>query len=149
MIALMFACAISRPFEGPGFSDGALTSDHAGPFLVAGTYARPYGDQTDAFDDHVAAIQESLDAMDEESGLIGYSLRGEIGGRDRWTLTVWTSEEAMMDFVVSDVHLAAMSAADVLLEDASFAHWEEPDATALPPEWDLVLDQLDAAPASY
>ena len=149
MILFMSACAMSLPFEGPGYTDGELTTDDSGPFVVAATYARPKPDQSDVFHDHVAAIQGSLDGMDGESGLVGYSLRGEILGRDNWTLTVWTSEEAMMDFVLSDVHLAAMGEADLLVEDASFTHWEEPDAAALPPEWDLVLEKLDEVEPTY
>ena len=150
MIAMMlFACAVSREFEGPGWSEGELTLDYDGPFLVAATHARPAAGQSDAFHDHVDAIQETLDGMDVDSGLVGYSLRGEIGGNDNWTLTVWTSEEAMMGFVVSPVHAAAMANADVLLEKGTFTHWEEPDATALPPEWDRVLDSLDEAEALY
>ena len=148
MIALLtFACAVSRPFEGPGWTDGALTSDHEGPFLVGATYARPHADQSDAFDDHVAAIQDVLDSMDEDSGLIGYSLRGEIAGRDNWTLTVWTSEEAMYGFVTSEEHLAAMAEADTILEDASFTHWET-DASSLPPDWNEALSRLDEADES-
>jgi quinol monooxygenase YgiN len=145
----MLACAMSRPFEGPGFVDGELTLDHPGPFLVAATHGRPAPGQSDAFQDHVRAIVETLDAMDADSGLVGYSLRGEIGGRDNWTVSVWTSEEAMYDFVVSDVHAAAMAEADVLMEEGTFTHWEEPDATALPPDWDVVIDELDATDPTY
>ena len=149
MILIMSACTMSLPFDGPGVTDGELTTDDAGPFVVAATYARPKPHQSDAFQDHVGAIQELLDTLDAESGLVGYSLRGEILGRDNWTLTVWTSEEAMMDFVLSDVHLAAMAEADLIVEDASFTHWEEPDAVAIPPEWDEVERRLDEVPPAY
>ena len=151
MIALMFvACAVSRPFEGPGFADGEVTVEPEGPFLVAATYARPAKSESDAFHDHVDAIQQSLDAMDADSGLVGYSLRGEIAGRDNWTLTVWTTEEAMMAFVLSDVHLDAMADADTVLEAGTFVHWEESDPAEIPPDWNRVLDEIDAAPdAAY
>lgn len=150
MIALMmYGCAVSSQFEGPGWADGEMTLDHDGPFVVAATYGRTYPGQDDAFGDHVDAIVESLDAMDEESGLVGYALRGEIGGRDNWTVSVWTTEEAMLEFVVSDVHLAAMADVDVILEETAFAHWEEPDSAALPPDWDQVRDQLETTEASY
>jgi hypothetical protein len=149
MILFLSACAMSLPFEGPGYTDGAMTTDDSGPFLVAATYARPKPEQSDAFGDHVDAIQEWLDARDAESGLVGYSLRGEILGRDNWTMSVWTSEEAMMDFVLSDVHLAAMSEADLIIEDASFTHWEEEDPAAIPPEWEVVLEKLDEVPLAY
>jgi heme-degrading monooxygenase HmoA len=147
MWVFVFACTVSSLFHGPGIAeDGTLDSE--GPFVVAATYARPAKGQDAAFQAHVEAITDSLDAMDESSGLIGYSLRGELGGRDNWTATLWTSEEAMLTFVVGDVHAAAMADAGTVLEEAAFVHWEEADAGALPPDWDDLLERLEAA-ASY
>jgi quinol monooxygenase YgiN len=130
-------------------SDGEVISDHPGPFLVAATHAVPAPGQGDVFDAHVAAIQDTLDGYDAESGLIAYSLRGEIGGRDNWTATVWTDEGAMLAFVGSDTHAAAMAEAGTMLEAGTFVTWEVPDASGLPPRWDDILVRLDEAEPSY
>lgn len=46
-------------------------------------------------------------------------------------------------FVLSDAHLDAMAEAGTVLEEASFAHWEEPDTGALPPDWGAALGRLE------
>jgi len=142
MLLLLLACALSRPFEGPGFEDGTFVSDHPGPFVVAATYARTAPGHNAPFQDHVGAIDAEI--ADAE-GLVGYALRGEIGGRDNWTMSIWESEEALYTFVISPAHLAAMGEADLLLEDSAFTHWTEADGSALPPTWEEALDRLDRA----
>lgn len=145
MLLLLLACALSRPFEGPGFDDGAFVSDHPGPFWVAATYARSARGQNAPFQDHVGAIDAEIAEAD---GLVGYALRGEIGGRDNWTMSIWESEEELYAFVASPAHLAAMGEADLLLEDSAFTHWTEADGSALPPTWEEALDRLDQADAA-
>lgn len=145
----MWACTIARPFEGPGIERGEVTSTAEGPFVVAATHARPAPGQGKAFDEHVGEIQDELRSMTEADGLVGFSLRASLVSHDRWTLTVWTSEEAMDAFVIGDAHLSAMSEADTLLEVGTFAHWDEVDPAELPPSWDRALDELDDAESAY
>lgn len=149
IIPQLLACAIAQPFAGPGYADGAVTVAPDGPFLVAATQATPAAGEEATFGNHVDAIQATLDAMDVESGLVGYSLRGEIGGRDNWTLTVWTSEAAMLDFVLSDAHTAAMTEAEQIVDIGRFVHWEESDPAAIPPDWESVLDRLETTAQTF
>jgi hypothetical protein len=144
---MTFACAVSSEFVGPGIVDGEVTAE--GPFVVSATHAVPAKGQGDAFQSHVGAIQAELDAMDAESGLVGYSLRGELGGDDNWTSTIWTSEEAMLAFVAGEAHSAAMGEGASLLDEGTFVHWEVGDASALPPSWDDIVGRLESVEPKY
>lgn len=144
---MTFACAVSSEFAGPGIGEGGVVAE--GPFVVSATHAIPAKGQGDAFGAHVDGIQAALDAMDADSGLVGYALRGEVGGNDNWTSTIWTSEEAMLAFVVGEAHSAAMGEAASILAEGTFVHWEVADASALPPSWDDILERLDGAEPSY
>ncbi|MEQ1501524.1 MAG: antibiotic biosynthesis monooxygenase [Myxococcota bacterium] len=134
--ALVAGCAIAQPFEGPGYADGVLTSDAEGPFVAAATHTRAKIGAGNAFDAQLDAI---LDQLDAQPGLVGLSLRGEILGRDKWTLTVWETEEDLAGFVTSDAHLEAMGQADALVDAVYSATWS---TTEVPPSWDEVLDEL-------
>ena len=50
-----------------------------------------------------------LASLESQPGFIGYKTRRRISGKEVWTMTVWTSEEALNTFVRSDVHQAAIS----------------------------------------
>jgi quinol monooxygenase YgiN len=139
-LMLSFGCALSSPFVGPGFSDGEYTSDHEGPFVVAVTYARQARGEGEAFADHVDAIEEQ---MQRSEGIVGYSLRGDLVGRDNWTMSIWESEPALLAFVTREAHGDAMIEADTVLEDSEFTHWVETDPEAMPPTWEQGLDYLE------
>lgn len=133
------ACTLHSEFIGPGFEEGTYISKYAGPFLVAVTHARSASGQSAAFGDHVEAIEQQIATSD---GLIGYSLRGDIPGRDNWTLSIWESEEDMVEFMTTGAHLAAMGDAGTVLEEGHFEWWEEADPAAMPPVWSEALDRL-------
>ena len=46
--------------------------------------------------------------LSRSEGLVGYSLKADIVRKTFWTMSVWRSEEALTQFVHSDVHRAAM-----------------------------------------
>ena len=74
--ALFFTgCALEQPFDGPGFKNGALTTDAEGPFVVATTRldVKDDGDADAAFGKHMEAMQK---ALPEQKGLVGFSLAG-------------------------------------------------------------------------
>lgn len=50
-----------------------------------------------------------------------------------WTITVWDSEESMRQFMVSGSHKAAMPHLVNWCDEASVAHWTQPEAEV--PSW--------------
>ena len=140
---LSVGCAVAQPFAGPGWDpDEGLTADVEGPIIVTATYAKIASGEKRAFNDHVDRIAESLDAGPE--GLIGYSLRGELAGDEVWTVSAWEDEDALMWFIASEAHLAAMQEVSTLTEDAHFARWEEPEPAALVIDWDDIEARLES-----
>lgn len=144
LLMLTGGCAVSQPFAGPGWDpDAGLTMDLDAPVVLSATYAHIMRGERDTFDDHVDRIVDVLEAAPE--GLIGHGLRGEIMGDEVWTISAWTDEDALMGFVTSEAHMAAMGDAQVVLEEAAFARWQvAPEDLAI--DWkDDILPRLEAA----
>ncbi|MEO1481197.1 MAG: antibiotic biosynthesis monooxygenase [Myxococcota bacterium] len=78
-----------------------------GPVLVSLTHAVLDGDKREDFDEYVFIV---ADAMERGNipGLVGFRIRKELFGDEVWTMSAWESEEALADFVRSDVHRKAM-----------------------------------------
>ncbi len=93
--------------------------------IVASTYLRlPEGaDARAVFDDELMPpILGELMAPAE--GLMGVSTTGSASCNTVRTLTVWASEDAMMQFVTSEAHLAAMGrTAEVSRGGSITSHW--------------------------
>jgi heme-degrading monooxygenase HmoA len=140
---------VFQPFAGPGWSDqDGLLLEHEGPLVLATTYlARASGGEARrAFRDVMDGVSAELDS--EPEGLVGTALGGRVLGREYRTVTVWTSEEAMYEFVTSEAHLRAMEQVGVISDpERTFqtGYWEI-EADALPPVWDEVIAELEAQP---
>lgn len=135
------ACEISAPFAGPGFQNGEVTVDAEGPYFIAATHLILPADDAESdtiFNERMDAISA---VIDDQPGLIGYSFRTKIGGVDRYTVTVWESEEDAVAWVNHDVHVDAMSAMAGRAAGGLTTHWTI-EAADLPPEWDAIKARL-------
>jgi heme-degrading monooxygenase HmoA len=139
-------CYLEQPFEGPGYSlgDGILT-DAEGPFVASTTMLiLADGDlPKQTFDKHMAVLSEKIKT---QPGLIGVSLALPIGSEGYRTLTVWENEEAMLGWVISDEHGAAMDEmADKSKEGSAVTSWvmERDELEAGPPSWEDARKRLD------
>ena len=123
-------CAIGRPWRGPG-----LTRDHGGaPVIVSVTHAVVDRSRGGNFDDYVWIVARAMDDR-EFAGLVGYSIRKEILGDEVWTVTAWTSEDALVAFVRSGTHQRAIaSAGKAIVSMRTQRVWLPP--SELPVSWE-------------
>ena len=140
-------CHLEQPFEGPGYSLGdGLTTEAAGPFVVSATNLLLLdGDAVKkAFDGHMAVLQEQIKT---QPGLIGVSLGLPIGTEGYQTLTVWENEEAVLGWVTSEAHAAAMDdMADKAKPASAVASWTmtRAELEAAPPSWQDARTHLES-----
>ncbi|MBX2797625.1 MAG: hypothetical protein KTR31_08155 [Myxococcales bacterium] len=149
LVACITACGGTEesPLSGPGFDElsGDLLGTHD-TYLVGLTHLQvknapgPGG----RFGDHANAVANHL-FEEEPEGWLGAGFRN-VGRLQQWTMTVWEDEEAMLDFVTSDPHLAAM--ADITdISAGAVSRSLELESSALPLPWDealaLLLEQQD------
>jgi len=68
------------------------------------------------------------------TGLIGYSLRAQLGAKRFWTLSVWEDEAALQAFVAAAPHAAVMSALAPHMGETRFTRWTV-KGSGLPIPW--------------
>ena len=86
----------------------------------------------------VYALMSSKQARRSPGFLTGWV--SNDGNLAFWTATVWDSLEAMRAFRNSGRHMKAMPKLLGWCDEASFVHWEQPDAGA--PDIDAAFDRL-------
>ncbi len=69
------------------------------------------------------------------AGATGYSMRAKVLSHKFWTLSVWESERALMDFVRNVPHAEVMKSLAPFMGVTKFTRWRLLGA-ALPPNWD-------------
>lgn len=136
---LGMGCAIAMPFRGPGLESGRVTGDGERTVVVSVTHAVLIPGEREAFDRYVRSLSE---LMDEQPGLIGFSLRKELFGDEAWTMTAWEDEASLVAFSRSPAHREAVEAARHGLRRARFRRVTIP-ASELPLSWDRALAILD------
>jgi heme-degrading monooxygenase HmoA len=135
-------CEVARPFEGPGFKDGKVTSKHEGKFVASSTLVNIKDDSKskEVFDKHMAVLSEKLE---DQPGLVGVSLSFVVGSTDDYrTLAVWETEEDMLAWVTSEEHAAAMAEMVDYTEDGAVVSWEI-EKDEIPPTWDEAKRRVD------
>jgi hypothetical protein len=138
MLVFVVACDVAPPLEGPGYVEGVLTSEAAGPFTVSSTLLILKKDDPEAkplFDKNMEAINTALPVS---PGLVASSLGLILFGDGYRTLTVWESEDAVLEWVISDAHATAMS---------EMATHSDPSSKVV--SWSMTRAELEAGPPSW
>jgi hypothetical protein len=68
----------------------------------------------------VSAVRKQLGAADR---LVGYTLRAKPLARDYWTLSVWTSETALREFMRTPPHVRLMASLKPFMGPTKFVTW--------------------------
>jgi hypothetical protein len=74
-------------------------------------------------------------------GAIGYSMRAKLFSRRFWTLSVWESSAALMEFVSKVPHSESMKAMAPFMGQTKFTQWKVV-GSALPLRWDEVIRRM-------
>ena len=82
-------------------------------------------------------IQKQLRAT---RGIIGYSLRAKLFSRKFWTLSAWTDEKPLMDFVANIPHGQAMKAMMPHMGPTKFTKWKV-SGSVLPLRWEDAMER--------
>ena len=137
----------AQPFFGPGFDaeQGVVLGTAQDSYVASTTWVFIKPDQQERFFQVAGAVIESASQLD---GLVGMSLAGSDKCGSARTLTVWRSEQAMMDFVVSDAHAAAMAQGPDLVLNGVVTHWNV-GSDNVPPSWDEAQAEADLAAPVY
>ncbi len=140
-ITSIAACDIARPFEGPGFQGGEVTTKAPGPFVAATTFLVINDDDAAqaAFDGHMSKLTALLKTT---PGLVGSSLGFRPGSKEYRTLTVWETEDDMLTFVTSNAHSDAMQDMGDKVASGETTSWRITRAQ-MPPTWDDAKARLE------
>ena len=129
------------PWMGPGVDeDGELIDDGTTEYIVSSTYLAL---SLEADLEHFSQLNEgNVQALFSNPGLVAARLGGSATCGTARTFTVWTSEEAMMEFVASPAHLQSVSAFPSFSRGGSaLSVWPEP-ALAAEITWENALAHL-------
>jgi hypothetical protein len=87
---------------------------------------------------YTARIQGQLR---DTPGAVGYALRAQIFTRQFWTLSVWDSDQALMDFVIKVPHGEAMKMIAPHMGETNFARWKLLGSD-FPPKWNDAIARM-------
>jgi len=126
-----FAACSKGALEADGSDDVAMTGPGVDPktgalapghYVIASTYLALVPEQAAHAQDLGSAVVATLPKM---KGLVAFGLRSSQSCVALRTLTVWTSEDDMMAFVMSPAHAKAMVQASTLSRGSSnIVSWE-------------------------
>ncbi len=80
-------------------------------------------------------------------GLVGYSLDAQLLRKTFWTLSAWTSMEALETFARTDPHRSSTASIRPHMDPTTFAFWTA-RAADLPIPWREVRRRIDEASSS-
>jgi hypothetical protein len=77
----------------------------------------------------------------ETPGAIGYALRAKLLSKRFWTLSVWDSDRALMDFVAKVPHREGMKEIAPYMGATKFSRWKVLGSD-VPPRWDDAIRRM-------
>jgi hypothetical protein len=83
-------------------------------------------------------IQKQLRAT---PGVIGYSMRAKLFSRRFWTMSIWESSAALMDFVAKVPHSDSMKTMTPFMGQTKFTQWKVAGAQ-IPLHWDEAIRRM-------
>ena len=147
-LPLLGGCAVSTGFKGPGYDRSAgVTAPGEGPVVVALTRAtlHPGGTGRSRFR---AGTADILDALPDQPGVVGWSVRRTLEGSTAWTMTVWQDEASLKAFLRSPAHRSAVTASLDAVSTAVFARIPV-ERNRIPLSWEEALAILEREGYSY
>jgi hypothetical protein len=82
------------------------------------------------------------------SGAVGFSLRAKVLSRRFWTLSVWESDRALMDFVAKVPHGKIMKALAPHIGATAFTRWKIL-GSSIPLRWDDAMWRSEKGELGY
>ena len=141
LCTLITSCTIARPFYDSG------NNRNAGLVSVGLTHAVLI-DDTELRSDFWEYSARVINSLESQPGYIGHSLRRTLFGKEVWTMTVWSSEEDLDNFVESDVHTEAVREGISAIEEGAFARIEIP-RSEVPLSWEKAEKLLNESNRRY
>ncbi|MEM9283101.1 MAG: antibiotic biosynthesis monooxygenase [Verrucomicrobiota bacterium] len=86
-------------------------------------------------------LEASMNSISENEGLVGYAVRKQFVGPKVWTISVWEDEDALRDFVRSEVHRNA-SRNGTIVPGSFRSTFFEVEISDLPISWKVALSEL-------
>ena len=85
--------------------------------------------------------------LERTAGVVGYSLRAQPTSKTFWTLSAWTGEAELGEFVRTMPHLAVMGRLRPHMETTRFLTWTVL-GTLLPIRWEDAIERLMGSTAT-
>lgn len=89
----------------------------------------------------VSAVRRQLATAD---GLVGYTLRAKPLARDYWTLSVWTDDGALRNFMRKSPHVEVMRSLRPVMGPTKFVQWQVTGGDGRP-SWSTAMERLAAS----
>lgn len=135
------------PLGGPGFDpETGIIGEPQETYLVATTqiYRKP-----EKAGEFMAAAGPVLSTLNESEGMVAFGIGSSAACGCARTLSVWKSEEAMLSFVASDAHAAAMLQVNDLAYTGRTTHWEVTAEELMELDWDVARAKVEDIEGFY
>lgn len=143
--AELLACSsgeleVAGALRGAGFDpEAGLLGERQETYVVSTTQLVVKPEAMGEFGDLMADIFTDFATRE---GLVAYSFASDEGCSHQRTLSVWSSEEAMFDFMVGDAHARAMNATLDISDAGRVTHWTATADEVEALTWDQAVTRM-------